>query len=186
MFVYFSGTRKEVLECGFQQNGSQIACIWIWWLERSVLNSSQSDSTQSHFLILRRMLTLTWSSLFIQMLLTVKLWYTNMEHSVASLEAKANVCCVKFNPKSRYHLAFGSAGKLLISVVLYLWFDKFSILSYINIESFVLQIIVYIITICVIINNLWQCSRVTGKLYRMQSLYRAPRLFPRTLLIVHV
>jgi len=28
---------------------------------------------------------------------------------VASLEVKANVCCVKFNPDSRYHLAFGSA-----------------------------------------------------------------------------
>jgi len=39
----------------------------------------------------------------------VKLWYTNMEHSVGCLEAKANVCCVKFNPDSRYHLAFGSA-----------------------------------------------------------------------------
>ncbi|KAK7094399.1 E3 ubiquitin-protein ligase COP1-like [Littorina saxatilis] len=39
----------------------------------------------------------------------VKLWSTNAEHSVASLEAKANVCCVKFNPESRYHLAFGSA-----------------------------------------------------------------------------
>lgn len=39
----------------------------------------------------------------------VKLWSMNMEHSVASLEAKANVCCVKFNPKSSYHLAFGSA-----------------------------------------------------------------------------
>ncbi|XP_076454546.1 E3 ubiquitin-protein ligase COP1-like [Babylonia areolata] len=39
----------------------------------------------------------------------VKLWSTNSEHSVASLEAKANVCCVKFNPESRYHLAFGSA-----------------------------------------------------------------------------
>ena len=39
----------------------------------------------------------------------VKLWSTNMSHSVASLEAKANVCCVKFNPKSCYHLAFGSA-----------------------------------------------------------------------------
>ena len=33
-----------------------------------------------------------------------------MDHSVASLEVKANVCCVKFNPESRYHLAFGSAG----------------------------------------------------------------------------
>jgi E3 ubiquitin-protein ligase RFWD2 len=28
---------------------------------------------------------------------------------VASLEAKANVCCVKFNPGSPYNLAFGSA-----------------------------------------------------------------------------
>lgn len=39
----------------------------------------------------------------------VKLWSLNMEHSVASLEAKANVCCVKFNPRSSSHLAFGSA-----------------------------------------------------------------------------
>lgn len=42
--------------------------------------------------------------------LAVKLWHTNVDHSVASLEVKANVCCVKFNPDSRYHLAFGSAG----------------------------------------------------------------------------
>lgn len=39
----------------------------------------------------------------------VKLWNINQEHSIATLEAKANVCCVKFNPESRYHLAFGSA-----------------------------------------------------------------------------
>lgn len=39
----------------------------------------------------------------------VKLWSLNMDNSVASLEAKANVCCVKFNPKSSCHLAFGSA-----------------------------------------------------------------------------
>lgn len=39
----------------------------------------------------------------------VKLWSTDMEHSVACLEAKANVCCVKFNPESRCHLSFGSA-----------------------------------------------------------------------------
>jgi len=39
----------------------------------------------------------------------VKLWSTDIQHSVASLEAKANVCCVKFNPSSCYHLAFGSA-----------------------------------------------------------------------------
>ncbi|XP_077392583.1 E3 ubiquitin-protein ligase COP1 [Festucalex cinctus] len=39
----------------------------------------------------------------------VKLWSTNLNNSVASIEAKANVCCVKFSPSSRYHLAFGCA-----------------------------------------------------------------------------
>ncbi|XP_031335112.1 E3 ubiquitin-protein ligase COP1-like [Photinus pyralis] len=39
----------------------------------------------------------------------VKLYSLNFEHSIATLEAKANVCCVKFNPRSSYHLAFGSA-----------------------------------------------------------------------------
>jgi len=39
----------------------------------------------------------------------VKIWSLNSEHSVATLEAKANVCCVKFNPHSRYHLAYGAA-----------------------------------------------------------------------------
>ena len=48
--------------------------------------------------------------------ISVKLWSTDMEHSVACLEAKANVCCVKFNPESRYHLSFGSAGMNLKQV----------------------------------------------------------------------
>jgi E3 ubiquitin-protein ligase RFWD2 len=39
----------------------------------------------------------------------VKLWSTNQERSVTSLEAKANVCCVKFVPESSYLIAFGSA-----------------------------------------------------------------------------
>ncbi|KAA0200276.1 hypothetical protein HAZT_HAZT000769 [Hyalella azteca] len=39
----------------------------------------------------------------------VKLWHLDSERSLTSLEAKANVCCVQFNPESRYHLAFGSA-----------------------------------------------------------------------------
>ncbi len=42
----------------------------------------------------------------------VKLWATNQEHSVTALEAKANVCCVKFNPSKMYSLAFGSAGNI--------------------------------------------------------------------------
>ncbi|XP_045456918.1 E3 ubiquitin-protein ligase COP1-like [Melitaea cinxia] len=39
----------------------------------------------------------------------VKLWSLNAERSVATLEAKFNVCCVRFNPRSSCHLAFGSA-----------------------------------------------------------------------------
>ncbi|XP_052222820.1 E3 ubiquitin-protein ligase COP1-like [Dreissena polymorpha] len=39
----------------------------------------------------------------------VKLWSTQQENSTMCLETKANVCCVKFNPDSRHHLAFGSA-----------------------------------------------------------------------------
>jgi E3 ubiquitin-protein ligase RFWD2 len=31
----------------------------------------------------------------------VKLWSTNMSHSVKSIESKANVCCVEFSPTSR-------------------------------------------------------------------------------------
>lgn len=41
----------------------------------------------------------------------VKLWSLNQEQSVATLETKANVCCVKFNPISSFHLAFGSADQ---------------------------------------------------------------------------
>ncbi|KAG6464318.1 E3 ubiquitin-protein ligase COP1 [Manduca sexta] len=39
----------------------------------------------------------------------VKLWALNADRSVATLEAKFNVCCVRFNPRSSCHLAFGSA-----------------------------------------------------------------------------
>ena len=39
----------------------------------------------------------------------VKLWSCNVQHSVACVEAKANVCCVQFNPYTAFHLAFGCA-----------------------------------------------------------------------------
>uniref|UniRef100_A0A336LHD4 CSON013668 protein n=1 Tax=Culicoides sonorensis TaxID=179676 RepID=A0A336LHD4_CULSO len=39
----------------------------------------------------------------------VKFWSLNCSHSISTLEAKANVCCVKFNPASSTHLAIGSA-----------------------------------------------------------------------------
>ncbi|XP_075918935.1 E3 ubiquitin-protein ligase COP1-like [Petromyzon marinus] len=39
----------------------------------------------------------------------VKLWSTHMDASVACIEANTNVCCVKFSPTSRYHLALACA-----------------------------------------------------------------------------
>lgn len=39
----------------------------------------------------------------------VKLWALNAARSVCTLEARFNVCCVRFNPRSSCHLAFGSA-----------------------------------------------------------------------------
>ena len=43
-------------------------------------------------------------------LFSVKLWSLNENRSTHTIVAKANVCCVKFNPSSSHHLAFGSAG----------------------------------------------------------------------------
>eukprot|EP00053_Salpingoeca_punica_P018544 m.182253 g.182253 ORF g.182253 m.182253 type:complete len:637 (-) comp17457_c0_seq1:1962-3872(-) len=39
----------------------------------------------------------------------VKIWSVNQDHSVATIDSKANVCCVKFNPDSADLIAFGSA-----------------------------------------------------------------------------
>jgi E3 ubiquitin-protein ligase RFWD2 len=39
----------------------------------------------------------------------VIIWSLNQEHSIATMDSKANVCCVKFNPESSNHIAFGSA-----------------------------------------------------------------------------
>lgn len=39
----------------------------------------------------------------------VKLWSANMDSAVTTLISSANICSVKFNPASLYHLAYGSA-----------------------------------------------------------------------------
>ena len=75
------------------------------------MTGSSSDFSWQKFKI-----TFTHIRIFFPFSCLVKLWSTDMEHSVACLEAKANVCCVKFNPESRYHLSFGSAGRQV-----YLW-----------------------------------------------------------------
>eukprot|EP01132_Coremiostelium_polycephalum_P002491 gene2491-3083_t len=39
----------------------------------------------------------------------VKLWSTNTDRAVITIDSKANICCVKFNPSSSNYIAFGSA-----------------------------------------------------------------------------
>lgn len=39
----------------------------------------------------------------------VKIWSVNISHSVLTIDSKANICCVKFNPYVSNLLAFGSA-----------------------------------------------------------------------------
>jgi E3 ubiquitin-protein ligase RFWD2 len=39
----------------------------------------------------------------------VKLWSTNNDYSISSIDAKSNVCCVTFKPDSKFHLIFGTA-----------------------------------------------------------------------------
>ncbi|KAF9159850.1 coatomer subunit alpha [Actinomortierella ambigua] len=39
----------------------------------------------------------------------VKIWSTTQKSSAFTIDSKANICCVKFNPESSHHIAFGSA-----------------------------------------------------------------------------
>lgn len=39
----------------------------------------------------------------------VKIWSTNSEYSLLSIDAKSNVCCVVFKPDSKFHVLFGTA-----------------------------------------------------------------------------
>ncbi|CAF0923949.1 unnamed protein product [Didymodactylos carnosus] len=39
----------------------------------------------------------------------VKIWSMHNDYSVTTIDAKSNVCCVKFKPDSQYNIAFGTA-----------------------------------------------------------------------------
>jgi E3 ubiquitin-protein ligase RFWD2 len=39
----------------------------------------------------------------------VKIWSMHNEYSVTTIDAKSNVCCVKFKPDSQYNIVFGTA-----------------------------------------------------------------------------
>ncbi|XP_047336623.1 E3 ubiquitin-protein ligase COP1-like isoform X2 [Impatiens glandulifera] len=43
----------------------------------------------------------------------VKIWCMQQETSVINIDMKANICCVKYNPASSFHVAVGSADHLI-------------------------------------------------------------------------
>lgn len=46
---------------------------------------------------------------FVFSLLSVKIWSMHNEYSVTTIDAKSNVCCVKFQPDSQFNIVFGTA-----------------------------------------------------------------------------
>ncbi|KAG7227433.1 hypothetical protein INR49_000439 [Caranx melampygus] len=84
---------------------SKISCISWSSYHKNLLASSDYEGT----VILWDGFTGQRSKVYQEHEKRLKLWSTNLDNSVASIEAKANVCCVKFSPTSRYHLAFGCA-----------------------------------------------------------------------------
>ena len=56
----------------------------------------------------------------------MKIWSTNQQKSVSTIESKANICCVKFNPENSHFIAFGSAGSYLF--IYFFFLDKYQII----------------------------------------------------------
>ena len=104
-----------MLECRLQSRRSQAACVGFRRCERFDFGDLLRCSR-----IIRVLLSIFENMIPNFGIFSVKLWSTGTEHSVSCIEAKANVCCVKFNPESRYHLAFGSAGLWRLYVEVYL------------------------------------------------------------------
>ncbi|PKU42168.1 e3 ubiquitin-protein ligase rfwd2 isoform x2 [Limosa lapponica baueri] len=117
--VYEYGTViQDAVDIHYPENemtcNSKISCISWSSYHKNLLASSDYEGTvilwdgftgqRSKVYQLCRVWTFSISCVY-----GVKLWSTNLDNSVASIEAKANVCCVKFSPSSRYHLAFGCA-----------------------------------------------------------------------------
>lgn len=42
-------------------------------------------------------------------MILVKIWSMHNDYSVTTIDAKSNVCCVKFKPDSQYNIVFGTA-----------------------------------------------------------------------------
>ncbi|XP_061503769.1 uncharacterized protein LOC11175646 [Anopheles gambiae] len=131
IFDYYTAIRDAAVDINYPINemtcNSKISCvIWNSYFKQ-VLASSDYEGIVTIWDVLTRTRTKTfeehdkrcWCVDFNEVdtrLLAsgsddarVKLWSLNVDHSVATIEARANVCCVKFNPKSSCHLAFGTA-----------------------------------------------------------------------------
>lgn len=131
IFDYYAALRESVVDIQYPINemvcNSKISCIVYNSFFKEVLASSDYEGIVTIWDVATRTRTKVfqehdkrcWSVDFNEVdtrLLAsgsddsrVKLWALNTENSIATLEAKANVCCVKFNPYSSCHLAFGSA-----------------------------------------------------------------------------
>ena len=59
---------------------------------------------------------LNLSDITLFLLYVVKLWCTSRPHSIFKIDAKANVCSVRFHPVERHYLAYGSAGHYATSL----------------------------------------------------------------------
>ena len=130
LFDYGSVIRDAVdvhCPCSEMQCDSKISCVSWSSYQKSMLVSSDYDGTvtvwdafnaqkkqvyQEHQ---KRCWSVDFNKMDTKLIASgsddtrVKLWHLDKERSIYSLEAKANVCCVQFNPCSRFHLAFGSA-----------------------------------------------------------------------------
>ena len=67
------------------------------------------------------------SSLSLSLSLSVKLWCNSRPHSIFTIDAKANVCSVRFHPVDRHYLAYGSAGRSSNSCSVSAWSLKLSL-----------------------------------------------------------
>lgn len=131
IFDYYATLRDSIIDIQYPMNemvcNSKISCIVYNSFFKEVLASSDYEGIVTIWDVATRTRTKVfqehdkrcWSVDFNEVdtrLLAsgsddsrVKLWALNTPNSIATLEAKANVCCVKFNPYSSCHLAFGSA-----------------------------------------------------------------------------
>lgn len=108
--LYIVNSLYFILRCLlFQEHEKRCWSVDFNLMDPKLLASGSDDAKGNYIMMFQLQVHPPFTQCFSS---PVKLWSTNLDNSVASIEAKANVCCVKFSPTSRYHLAFGCAGKI--------------------------------------------------------------------------